>query len=419
MKIKIEDIVVEDRFREDFGDVEELAVSIQRYGLLHPITVEKLPNGKYKLIAGERRLRAHTLLGWKEIEARPVGDLNKLEKREIELEENIKRKNFTWAEEVKAKAEIDKIKRQLYGDAIKGYGGGWGIKQMAEALDQSVGTVHRDLKIAKALEKYPELEKEKNKEAAWKRYLKLEEEKTLKELADKITIKYDIKDVVKGDCTAELKKLKSESVDLVITDPPFGINLDMKSDSWTHIYAIPDEEQLILDKVELAMRECFRVLKPDTHLYLFIGINHLPRIVKMLEEIGFKVSPVPCVWVKSQGSMRKKCWYSSNFEIFVQAMKGYRDLNHPGKSNIFDDKQVAPQFKKHPTEKPTSLLRKIIEQSSQPGDLVIDPFAGSGSTLVAAIQTKRRFWGCELDDNYYNVIVERISQIQTKEKEGK
>jgi len=420
-KVKVKEIKIRgERFREDYGEIEELAVSIQRYGLLHPIVVEKDEEGNIWLVAGERRLKAHRLLGLEEIEVRFLGELNELERREIEIEENLRRKNFTWQEEVKAKAEVDRIKREMYGSAVKGHGGGWSIRDTAESLGDSIGTISRDLRLAKAIEEFPELAKEKNKESAWRKYQRLKEREIVEKLAEKVEVKVDVKCLVCGDAVKEMKKLKSESVDLVLTDPPFAIALDKgfkTLDYWAgKVY--DDEVQTVLNTIDLVVKECYRVLKPDRHMYIFFGIQHYEYVLKMLKDAGFNVLEVPLIWHKTGGAGAggSEYAYASNWEPFFLCMKGRRPLNKLGQSNVFVEPRVAPQRKVHPTEKPTSLLRRLIEQSTQPGELVADPFAGSGSTLVAAFECNRRAWGCELDKEYYSQAVLRLEKM--KEGEG-
>jgi len=415
-KVKVDSIKIKgERFREEYGEIEELAVSIQRYGLLHPIVVEKDKEGNIWLVAGERRLRAHQLLGLEYIEVKFLSELDELERREIEIEENLRRKNFTWQEEVKAKAEVDRIKRELYGNAVKGHGGGWSIRDTAESLGDSIGTISRDLRLAKAIEEYPELAKEKNKESAWRKYQRLRERKVVEVLAEKVKVKVDTKCLVCGDAVKEMKKLKSGSVDLVLTDPPFAIALDKgfkSADYWAgKVY--DDELQSVLNTVDLVIKECYRVLKDDRHLYLFFAIQHYEYVLKMLKDAGFNVNEVPCIWYKTGGAGAggSEYAYASNYELFFLAMKGRRPLNKLGQSNVFVEPRVAPQRKVHPTEKPTSLLRKLIEQSTQAGELVIDPFAGSGSTLIAAFECNRRAWGCELDKEYYSQAVLRLEKM--------
>jgi len=416
MKVALGDIKIkEERFREDYGEIEELAVSIQRYGLLHPIIVDNELN----LIAGERRFKAHKLLGLQEIEIKKIGDASLLERREIEIEENLRRKNFNWQEEVKAKLEVDKIKREQFGDSIKGHGGGWSLRDTANSLGDSVGTVSRDLRLARAMEEHPELVKETTKDAAWKKFQRMNERALTSELADRIKVAVTTKCLINGDSRIEMKKLASNSVDCVFTDPPFAIALDkgMKSaDNWGgKVY--DDEYQHVMDTIHQVMKECYRVLKDDRHAYVWFGIQHYDHVRKMLEEIGFNVSAVPCVWSKTGGGGAGGSEYAfaSNYEVFFLCMKGRRPLNKGGQSNVWTEPRLAPQRKIHPTEKPTTLIRKILEQSTQPGELVIDPFAGSSSTIIAALEMKRNAWGCELDKEYYSQGVLKLERMQNEE----
>ncbi len=110
-KVKIEDIKVGRRCREDYGDIAGLAHSIQNYGLLHPIVVDEDLN----LLAGERRLRAHKYLSLKEIEVNYRKDLDDVQKKELELEENLKRKDLNWPELVVANKTLFDIRVKLFG----------------------------------------------------------------------------------------------------------------------------------------------------------------------------------------------------------------------------------------------------------------------------------------------------------------
>ena len=409
-RVKISEIKVGDRVREDFGDVEGLAMSIMRLGLLHPIIVTR----DFHLVAGERRLKACQQLGWDEIEVKFIDEVDDLTRKEIELEENIKRKDFTWQEEVKAKQRLDELKRKKYGSAIKGYGGGWGLQDTAESLQESVATVSMDVRLAKALEEYPELAKEKSKSAAWKKYLRLREQRLYKQVGEIVKVKADVKALKCGDAKKLIRELKAESVDLVITDPPYGIDIH-KSHQLRDFWGDDIFGDLEFDTMEMlrdVLRECYRILKPDRHLYLFFGIQFRETLVKMLEEMGFTPHPIPLVWVKPGIGMGQGDYtYANTYETILFAMKGKRKL---AKSlpNIFQFPRVPPNQKIHPTEKPISLLKVLIEQSTIPGEVVLDPFAGSGSALVAAFELRRKAIGFEKDTATWSKAVERLKKLE-------
>lgn len=415
-KIKVEEVQIEAaRFREDYGDVEELAVSIQKYGLFHPIVVDREKN----LIAGERRLRAHKMLGVEIIEVKYVDEVDMLTKREMELEENLRRKSFTWQEEITAKAEVDKIKREKYGSAIRGHGGGWGLKDTARMLNESTGLTSRDIKLAEAIKEHPELAKEKNKEAAWRRAQKIKERAIIEVLSNTVEIKIDTNCLVHGDSTEEMKKLESESVDLVLTDPPFGIELTMKGESSWDNKTYNDDFQHVLNTIDLVIKECFRVLKNDRCMYVFFDIRHLEAIRNLVRHHGFHCADVPCIWYKTGGGGQggNDVAYVSNYEAFFFCHKGRRALNKIGDSNVLAYPRMAPQYKIHPTEKPTNMLRHLIEQSTFPGELVIDPFAGGNTTMMASYECKRNAWGCELDKEYYNQGILKLETFHDKKDE--
>ena len=117
MKIKLKDIIVGERYRKEFKNIDVLAQSIKEKGQLVPIIIDE----KNNLIAGERRYKAHQMLQLPEIDAIYMKDLNEYQKRDIEIEENIQREAFTWEEEVEAKAQLHKLKQQMYGAAVSGH----------------------------------------------------------------------------------------------------------------------------------------------------------------------------------------------------------------------------------------------------------------------------------------------------------
>jgi hypothetical protein len=137
-------------------------------------------------------------------------------------------------------------------------------------------------------------------------------------------------------------------------------------------------------------------------MYVWFGVQHYEYLLKMLRDTGFNVNPVPCMWYKTGGGGAggSEYAYASNYEVCFFAMKGRRPLNKLGQSNVWMEPRVAPQRKVHPTEKPRTLIRKMIEQSTQAGELVIDPYGGSFSTLISALEVKRNGWSCDIDKEY-------------------
>lgn len=155
--MKLADVKIGSRRRNDLGDIGSLAESLRRYGLLHPIVVDA--NGR--LVAGERRLQAATLLGWTEIDARSVGDLSDAELREIELEENLRRKDLTPLERSRKLVELAETAEGLLATSAKTTGRPPKGAAPEQAVAERIGVPRRTLGDAKAhvaaVDRYPEL----------------------------------------------------------------------------------------------------------------------------------------------------------------------------------------------------------------------------------------------------------------------
>ena len=420
MKILLKDVKVGERMRKVFEGIDELAESIATKGLLHPIVIDE----NNHLIAGERRYKAHQLLKMTEIEVTYKKDLTTIEKMEIELEENLMRKNFSWQEEVSGKQQVHKLKQQIHGAAVKGHDteGTWKVKDTAVALGESVGSVSMDLQLARGMKAFPALMKEKSKTAAFKKLKQLQEGILQEELSKRIKSSGAVErpDVICGSCIEEMAKMPAESVDLIVTDPPYGIDIGEaqtfgKSSPQNTGYV--DSEFETFDMLDKAIKEMYRVLKNDRHMYMFFGIDKYDTIVSLLRKHGFEVHHLPLIWDKGSGSYPSQSTsFVHSYEPFLHISKGRRKLNGTPR-DVFSVKRVPSNRKIHPSEKPCSLLRDLIGFSSLPGEVVLDPFSGSGATLVAAKECSRRGIGIELNSVYHENIVKRLERGESNGEE--
>jgi len=408
-KLKLAEIKLDNRFRKKFEGIAELAKSIEQYGQFVPIIIDE----NKKLIAGERRLKAHEFLKLETINCIYLNDLDDITKKEIEFEENIQRRNFTWQEEINAKAEIHKLKTKIYGKAIQGGNkDGWTAQNTAIALDISTGSLSMDLQLVELTKTFPELLSEKTKSVALKKGKEKKERLYRNALSKKMEEIGMAKhpNIINGDCVLEMRKMDAESIDLIIADPPYGIDIAnaIKYRDMEVIYN--DNPYDIANLIAMAFEQMFRVLKMDTHIYVFSAAGRTHITQDKLSKAGFDVHAVPLIWDKI-GTSRPgtNLSFSPSYEAFVFATKGKRKLikNH---RDIFSES--APKKRIHPTEKPTALLRELIKLSSDPGQIVLDPFAGSGSTLQAALETQRKSIGIEKDTTYYQRICERLKELE-------
>lgn len=440
MKINITTININNRIRKDFGDIEGLSNSLTRYGQLQPIIIDEA----FNLIAGERRLRAATELGWTEIDATSLADLDPVTKHEIELEENIRRKEFTWPEEVVGLSELYKMRLDRQGKRVQGSrdGTGYGLKDAATELERSIGSISMDLQLAEALAAYPQLAEEKSKVAAFKRFRLLKENLVRREIAARTRPPTEVQMdgpagdssspspasvrkvgfkghgiIYLGDSRNILRHMDDASVDCIVTDPPFGIALHSEGAATTNSrlaanigHNYDDDPYKIKDMLDMVFKECARILKPDGHAYFFFHHNRYQEILTILERhFQGAVEPTPVIWIKNTagiGDPNRSWVYAYEPMFFVN--RG-RMLAKPRAFNYIQVDTVPGKSKIHPTEKPTALLRHIIEASAVEGEVVLDPFAGSGSTLVAAFEQSCKFIGIELEEAFYNRIVDRLS----------
>jgi len=195
------------------------------------------------------------------------------------------------------------------------------------------------------------------------------------------------------DAVAWLRSLPDASVDLLITDPPYeslekhrrrGTTTRLKaskssSNPWFDIF--PDQ------RFPELMAEAYRVLKKDRHFYLFCNAETMFLTKPLGEAAGFRFWK-PLVWDKVHIGMGYHYRARHEFVLFFE--KGKRKLNNLGTPDILTAPRV---WKGYPTEKPVAVSQVLVEQSSQPGEVVADPFMGSGSAGVAAVTAGRVFWG--------------------------
>jgi DNA modification methylase len=227
-----------------------------------------------------------------------------------------------------------------------------------------------------------------------------------------------------GNSTERLREIPDESVDLVFTDPPYntGIKGSLSGTRFRNFFddALTPEEYHTL--VTTTARELFRVLKADRAAYVFINWKSLGIWLEELGRAGFRVKNV-IVWDKVVHGMNYQNYaYTHEFLIFAVKGKfhpknkgtrddGYRDLWHIQR----EVKQARNDEFHHETVKPAVLVRRPIEHASERGDLVLDPFFGSGRILVVARELGRNYLGIERDPRFHAMGIEALRNCVTGE----
>lgn len=412
------------RIRQDVGNIDELAQSFQELGQIHAILLDE----DNTILAGLRRFLAARKLGWQTIRADYFSGLDEITKKRIELEENILRLQLTWQEEVLAKRGIHQLMQGIHGKSAPGEHnpeGAWKVEDTARLLRQSKGMTSMDLTLADAIEYLPGIERSEGKRAALRIYRKLKETAILSELAKRRESGSEGKlfHFFHADCCERLPEMPSDFADLIITDPPYGIGYDsVRRDRETAYKGIEFHDDLpyVLELFNDAAHELYRVLKPGGHCYVFASPSTWTRFEPILVAQRFLVRSHPLIWVKNVPTPGQVAsgGFMNRYEIIIFAWK---DVPRPLKEttrgqggqsadDVFgaDRQYPAPTQRLHSTEKPVELLRYMIRLSSEEGETVLDPFAGSGSTAVAATLEKRRSISFEIEAEAYGAAIARL-----------
>jgi DNA modification methylase len=211
--------------------------------------------------------------------------------------------------------------------------------------------------------------------------------------------------IIHGDSVKALQTLELKSYDLLLSDPPYG--MDFKS-GWN------DKEKIANDKIEdtiqlfeNVLRESVPLLKDDAHFYLFGNIEYMPEIKPIIEKY-LNLKNI-LIWDRRVIGMGDLKSYGKSFDIvYFGYNKNFKELNGTRDRDVLQFNRVDPAKNIHPTEKPLDLLEYLIKKSTNENDKVLEPFAGGGSTLLACKNTNRKATGIEIEENYVNLIKSRI-----------
>lgn len=440
-------IKVGSRLRESYGDeeFEELVQSIEWMGLLQPIVVAPNSDGKFDLIAGENRFRAVLKLHsegraipgvpFNQIKAELQNQLSPETALIIEFEENIRRKDLSYVEKAKY------VRR--FHDLFTTRTPRWTAEMTAAALKLSKASISYYLNVEQAVKEQPEVAKAITLRAAVKRMKAIEKlEKKKREVAFKATlgdqgVQRANEALVLADARDWIRSVPAESVDLVNFDPPWGDEVSRKSaENWD---SFDDSTEVSDDLMRTLLPEIHRILKPDSFcvfwyrqwyyddaLKLTMGQRMIELRVlsrdaysktwtRFFEGFDVKFTPTPCIWYKpdkvsDQMRFPEKQLIDA-YETFFLLRKGDPVFNEREVQNVFVEPRVPRAQQIHPTEKPVSLMARLVRLCCVPGATVADPCAGSGAILHAAWENHRNPLGCELNEKFYHAALARLAEV--------
>jgi len=217
--------------------------------------------------------------------------------------------------------------------------------------------------------------------------------------------KLELDTIYNEDCLDTMKRIPDDSIDLILTDPPYGMDYlsSRRKDKFDKI-----ENDISLEWVKPFLEESYRVLKDNSHIYLFCNDYAISDFRKALEETGFTPKRT-LVWVKNNhtsGDLEGD--YANKTEFLLFAHKGRKKLNGGRDTNVLKFDRVA--MMEHPTQKPTQMMNYLIEKSTNKGDIIYDPFMGSGTTARACKDLGRKYIGSEISKKYCDIAEKRLRQ---------
>lgn len=205
--------------------------------------------------------------------------------------------------------------------------------------------------------------------------------------------------ILHGDCTKLMRALADNSIDFILTDPPYLVRY---RDRQGRTVANDDNDAWMMP----AYREMYRVLREGSLAVSFYGWGDVDKFMAAWKAAGFRIVG-HLVFAKPYASSR-------NFLAHTHEQAYLLAKGHPMRPTTHL-KDILPWGytgnKLHPTQKPVEPLEQLVKAFSKPGDLVLDPFCGSGSTLVAAQQSGRAFLGMDLDDTHHRTASKRLNLL--------
>lgn len=422
-EIPLSKIKVKDRVREDKGDIDELAALIKEHGLIQPITLDT----NFELVAGERRYLAHRVLGLDTIRAIVREIKNDTTRLEIELVENLGRKDLVWHERAKAELKLYNIKVAEHGEYNEVTKKGWSQNQQAALTGRSSNAVSRSLHLARVMEESPELELDKFEveDQAFKDIERLEEEVVIKAARAKVPdhIKSAITNAEEhyliGDALKGMADMKKGIFDFAEVDPPYGVDLDKRKSRNADARHMKEYQEWDENSYPTLFQQTAQLvydrLKDNKFAIFWYGMTWHCEVVSALRRVGFGIPDIPAVWAKGAAGQTASPYTTlgSCYEPFFLARKGKPKLPRRGRGNVFD---FPPLGKKdHATEKPLPLMEEILDLCLDPGSHILIPFLGSGVTLRAAYRQKHTGIGWDLSEQHRDSFLRRIQEDVEKD----
>ena len=218
----------------------------------------------------------------------------------------------------------------------------------------------------------------------------------------------ELNQIYLGDCLEVMRNIPDKSIDLVLTDPPYGMSFQSNHRKEKHSKIIDDDNLYWLEDFILEVK---RVKKEDAHVYMFCSMHHVDTFVSLCKKhLNYKNI---VIWHKNNTGMGDLYGdYAPKYEFVIFCSNGDKKLNGKRNSNIKFAKKTGNEL--HPTQKPKELIGYFINKSSEENDTILDPFAGSGTTAIACHDLKRNFICIEKEPEYHAIATKRYNEAKAQ-----
>ncbi len=380
----------------------DMTESITRFGLVDPILANSTPERKGVVIGGHLRLKVATTLGFSDVPVvyLDIPDLEKEKELNLRLNKNL----GTWDEEL-----LKLFDTGMLLDV------GFTPDDLNNFFDDVLDVSEDGFDVKKELESITTPETKPG---------------DIYQLGDHRLLCGDALD------PENIKKLMGKDLArMIYCDPPYNIGLDYRKGIGTNGKYTPDKYVHDSKKdaeyqafIEASVKNALAGAHPDAHVFYWCDERYVWLLQQLYEKLGVKNRRL-CLWVKNNFDPTPQVAFNKVIETCVYGTRGSPPLNpnHKNLSEIlnqdvnsigsYDDimsivqlwlvKRDSTQDYEHPTQKPITLGEKPMKRCSTPGDIVLDLFGGSGSTLIAAEQLKRKAYLMEVDPTFCDVIVRR------------
>lgn len=395
--VEIQSISVnrEGRQRKVLGDVADLAASIQRNGLIHPILIQR---DSHELIAGERRLEAHRLLGWTHIMAQYEDEADPIELKILEYEENIRRQNLPWALEVAAVKGFHELKTQTEP--------AWTAADTAKVFGFDEDTIEEKLELGKAGAVNPKLLEIKDYSTARNVVRRVKSRANDAEAARASAGPFDPaekpKQILNQSFIEWAPAYSGPKFTFIHCDFPYGINADNmnQGNTRTEFGQYSDDEAVYWELLTTFASHLDNFCADSAHLMFWYSMKfHTQTIAFLREQTNFIIDDFPFIWEKAgQGLLPDP--QRGPRRVYETALFGRRgDRKIVGAVANAVSAPIGERV--HMSQKPAPVLQHFFRMLVDENTAVLDPTCGSGTALAVAKQLKAELvLGLEIDPTF-------------------